>query len=330
MKTNSTLLVRPWWLIVILAGLLMLAPTAQGDTLFDNGPIGPPNAATLFNMTSTCCVIYDNFVLNSNTTVTGFRWSGFEEVGSAYTSTGFRVVAGADPLSGSFITAETVAASRVPNGRTIPGYPLVGYDYSITGLNLPLSAGTMYWLGLTNTVSFGAFMTSTDASPLGGGLWQDFFGGFFYHPNVEMVFAIEGITIPVHHYYCDGFKPPLANPLIPISVKKARRALPFKAELVDYDGNVITDRTISAPPIIQVIYTPGIGGTPTDISHDTVAAGLGTGGNQFVFTGERKWQFNLKLGKSESFGAPGTYRVTMAPGDAYVIMPTCEATFVIK
>ena len=331
MKTILTVLFRPWSFIFIFANALMLVPAARGDTLFDNGPIGTPNPATLFNMSSTCCMIYDNFILNSNATMTGFAWSGFEEVGSAYTSTWFKIVAGSDPQSGNFITAGTVVASRVPNGRTVPGYPLVGYDYSVKGLSLSLSAGTIYWLGLTNTVSFGSLMTSTDASPLGGGVWQEFVGGFFHYPNVEMVFTIEGsITIPVNHYYCNGFEPPLSDPSTPVSIRMAHRALPFKADLVDKNGNLVTDRTISAPPVIQVVYTPGIGGTPTDISHDTVAAGLGTDGNQFAFTDDQKWQFNLKLGKSEAFGAPGTYRVTMAPGDTYVIMPTCEATFVIK
>jgi hypothetical protein len=274
-------------------------------------------------------MIYDNFVLNSNATVTGFTWSGFEEVGSAYTSTWFKIVAGTDPQSGNLITIGTVVASRVPNGQTVPGYPLVGFDYRVAGLSLSLTAGTTYWLGLTNTVSFGSLMTSTDASALGGGVWQDFFGGLFHYPNVEMVFAIEGINTLVNHYYCNGFKAPLSDPLTPVSVRNAHRTLPFKADLLDKNGNVVTDRTISAPPVIQVIYTPGIGGTPTDISHDIVAAGLGKDGNQFVFRGQ-KWHFNLKLGKNEAFGAPGTYKVTMAPGDAYVIRPTCEATFVIK
>jgi hypothetical protein len=337
MNIISMLLFRFWSSIIILAGVLILVPTAQGETLFDNGPIGPPNPATLYNMTATCCTVYDNFILNSHATVTGFTWSGFEDPGlnpdSTVTSTSFNIVAGADPQSGNLVTSGIVVASRVANGQTVPGHStLVGYDYGVTGLSISLSAGTTYWLGLSNTLSptGSSSMASTDMSPLGGGVWQDFFGSFFHYPDGEMVFTIEGTIIPVEHFSCVGFEAPLSDPLIPVSIRKPNRALPFKAELVDEDGNPVTDSTISAPPVVQVTYTPGMGGEPTDISDDTVGVGLGTVGNQFVFTDDEKWQYNLKLGKNSTFSAPGTYKVTMATGDSYVIIPTCEAYFVIE
>jgi hypothetical protein len=147
--------------------------------------------------------------------------------------------------------------------------------------------------------------------------------------RVDSVRITVYVSLPIT-YGCIGFDSPLDNPATPVVVRKPNRALPFKADLVDGTGNLVTDTTISAPPVIQVIYSPGVSGTPVDISGETLAVGLGTGGNQFVFTDEFKWQYNLKLGKNNAFSAPGTYMVTMEPGDAYLINPTCTAKFVIQ
>ena len=74
---------------------------------------------------------------------------------------------------------------------------------------------------------------------------------------------------------------------------------------------------------------PAIGGDPDDVTDEVLPAGLGDEGNQFVFTEDWKWQFNLK---TKNYTAAGTYTITMESGDdtEYVIEPKCVAVFVIE
>jgi hypothetical protein len=131
---------------------------------------------------------------------------------------------------------------------------------------------------------------------------------------------------PVAEFSCYGFEPPMAAG--PVTVKK-NRALPHKAQLLDVDGYAVTDADIAAPPVIQVLFDSGSGGDPIDVTDDALPAGQGTEGNQFVYTEDEKWQFNLK---TKNYTASGTYTVTMETGDEaeYLIDPTCESSFVIK
>ena len=228
---------------------------------------------------------------------------------------------------------ETLAANIIYSLQVDIGYAKYGFSTPFGGYTVQLLAGGNL---LTQDQSppipaVGGFLTSTvtftaNASNLHLGqaleirLLSDGQETIFDNVRLE--------AVPV--YGCVGFESPLADPLTPVTIRKPNRALPFKAMLVDGDGNPVTDSTISAPPVIQVTYTAGTGGEATDISGDTVAVGLGTVGNQFVFTDDEKWQFNLKLGKNDAYSAPGTYKVKMAPGDTYDINPTCEASFVIQ
>ncbi len=72
-----------------------------------------------------------------------------------------------------------------------------------------------------------------------------------------------------------------------------------------------------------------MGEPPIDVTDDALSAGEGTEGNQFVFTDDNKWQYNLKI---KNYTAAGTYAISMATGDdlEYGIDPTCEASFVIE
>lgn len=121
---------------------------------------------------------------------------------------------------------------------------------------------------------------------------------------------------------CVGFEPPMAN--YPVTVKK-NRALPLKAELFDAEGSPVFGSDLIAPPILKVWQAP----EADDVSDDALPAGQGTEGNQFVFTDDFKWQFNLK---TSNYSGPGTYTVIMESGDSseYVIDPTCVTEFVVK
>ena len=140
--------------------------------------------------------------------------------------------------------------------------------------------------------------------------------------NQDLVTVIE--TPP--HLSCVGFEPPMNNP--PVTVNGKNRALPIKAQLFDDSGNLITDVDITAAPVIQIIFTASVGGDPVDVSDEALSAGHGTEGNQFEFTDELKWQFNLK---TKNYSVPGTYVIKMISGDdlEYKIEPSCETSFVV-
>jgi len=142
---------------------------------------------------------------------------------------------------------------------------------------------------------------------------------------------VDGVTLNLSiacapQYHCSGFESPMDQG--PVTVKK-NRALPLKAQLLDENGSLTTDADIVALPVIQVLYNSGTGGEPIDVTDDALSAGEGTEGNQFVFTDEGKWQYNLK---TKNYTAEGTYNITISTGDdsEYVINPTCEASFIIK
>ncbi|MCC7342806.1 MAG: LamG domain-containing protein, partial [Bryobacterales bacterium] len=110
----------------------------------------------------------------------------------------------------------------------------------------------------------------------------------------------EGVQIAA--YICTGFKSPMH--LGTVKVKK-NRVLPIKTELFDSNGQEITSLEIGAiPPVIQVLYYGSTSTEPVDVTDLALAAGQGTDGNQFEFTADGLWQFNLK---TSNYAAKGTY-----------------------
>jgi hypothetical protein len=130
---------------------------------------------------------------------------------------------------------------------------------------------------------------------------------------------------PVPKLSCVGFENPMN--IGPVMVKK-NRVLPLKAQLTD-DGIIIVGTDIISPPIIQVLRGGNTVGGTTDVTSDSLPVGQGTEGNQFVFTSEGKWQFNLM---TKNYSASGTYTIYILTGSSseYAINPSCTATFVIK
>lgn len=126
-------------------------------------------------------------------------------------------------------------------------------------------------------------------------------------------------------YFCVGFEPPMDE--YPVTVKGKNTVLPLKAELFNDNGLPIRDTEIASAPVIQVLYNSGTGGEPTDVTDQALPAGQGTEGNQFVFTDEGKWQYNLK---TKNYVAPGTYTIFVVSGDKseYFVDPACETSFV--
>jgi hypothetical protein len=138
--------------------------------------------------------------------------------------------------------------------------------------------------------------------------------------------TVQG-TIP--SLTCIGFEPPMdtVEKGRPVKVKK-NRVLPLKAILKDADGYEVSDMDIT-PPVLQVWFEYGTADAD-DVTEQSLAAGLGTDGNQFIFEYEDyKWHYNLKT-KNYSAGGKYTIIIDTGNGDEYIIDPTCMAEFVIE
>ena len=146
--------------------------------------------------------------------------------------------------------------------------------------------------------------------------------------------AALGADPQVPVYTCQGFEPPMNLASLPpamgggvIARKVSKnRVLPFKATLVDTDGNRVTD--VVAAPRLQVLHDGATVGPAADVVEDALWSGEGTEGNAFELAGTT-WQFNLK---TKNFNESGRYTATMESGDTneYVIDPTCKGVFLIE
>jgi uncharacterized protein YegL len=131
---------------------------------------------------------------------------------------------------------------------------------------------------------------------------------------------------------CVGFEPPMNQAWLPPAMGggviarrvKKNRVFPFKATLVDTDGNIVD---LMTPPKLVVILDGPLTDS-FDITDESFTNGKRTDGDYFLLAGN-KWMHNLA---SRGFSLTGTYTGTMVSGDPteYVIdNPTCKAFFVI-
>lgn len=170
----------------------------------------------------------------------------------------------------------------------------------------------------TSSVFASGFQGFTAGGTTGLSFSQDKKMLFVTDDNAGIIYAI---TFP--KLSCVGYDSPMNGG--PVTVR-GNRALPFKARLFDAAGSPVTGSVLEGvPPVLQVTFE-STSGPATDVTSGAVPLGLGTAGNQFVFN-EGVWQFNLS---TKGFTAPGTYTVTMAPGNSYFVEPTCSASFVIR
>jgi hypothetical protein len=126
---------------------------------------------------------------------------------------------------------------------------------------------------------------------------------------------------------CEGFLPPLDR--YPVEVKK-NRVLPLRIHLRDEDGFEVTNTDLPLPisPAIVITYEPNVGAESIDVTDDALSVGQVTEGNQFTFTDEGYWQYNLKV---KNYSSAGLYTIRVYSTDeaTYFIHPTCESSFVI-
>jgi hypothetical protein len=212
-----------------------------------------------------------------------------------------------------------------------------GEEYAIAAYLNNSTQEDTWWNGVDTSI------TGFNADPAGGSYLHRA-GNFFQSqdPTVAVnVFPMETPTDTTHWptanflftgaapiLSCVGFAPPMAGG--PVKVK-GKRALPLKAQLFDAEGVEMTDLTLTAQPVVQVLFDSADGmDVAVDVTASALPVGLGDDGNQFVYdTAEEKWRYNLK---TLNYTASGTYTVSMDSGDdtEYVVDPTCTAQFVIK
>jgi hypothetical protein len=163
------------------------------------------------------------------------------------------------------------------------------------------------------------------------------FNGVIDEVRISNIALIPSEFLYIPPVACFGFESPMNNG--PVKVRKnqgwkempsnapSTLVLPLKVQVSD-SGGPITDADIASPPVLQVLYDSGVI-VADDVTADVLPAGVVTRGNQFIFTNDGKWGFNLG---TWYYTAPGTYTISVASGDAteYVINPTCTATFVVE
>jgi len=135
---------------VLLAFALSPAEGRAAPILFDNGASSGPQS-NYANMLSQR--LFENFTLAQDSVVTDITWQQHDERGSTYRNTEVLIFSGL-PFSDAPLFSATLVATVTPNATGTIFAKWDGFDYSLSGLSIALSAGT-YWLGLNTTLSGG-------------------------------------------------------------------------------------------------------------------------------------------------------------------------------
>jgi len=191
--------------------------------------------------------------------------------------------------------------------------------FEVTGSELDANAA---FIGISSTTPMSSIQIVMDSTGNGSGSSTSWFA-------INQVTLTYCSDLPVEpeipEMSCEGFAAPMAKG--PVTAKK-NRVFPLKMELLDEYGVLQTDLMIAAP-LVTVLPTSSSAVAATDVNNDTLGAGHGSEGDQFDFTDDGIWQFNLK---SKNYSASATYEISVVSGSPseYVISPGCEASFVIK
>jgi hypothetical protein len=121
-------------------------------------------------------------------------------------------------------------------------------------------------------------------------------------------------------FSCEGFEAPMDN--YPVSSRRGNRPFPLRMRLFDADGFEVTGLDVAAAPVVQVLFSSAPSSEPVDVTSETESRGSASEGNQFVYTDDGPWRYNLALPRG---AAAGEYLVTVTSGDdsEYVIEPAC-------
>lgn len=190
-------------LTLALASALLLAATDAGAvTLYDNGPVTDPAAGGRCDSgpSAFACggsgswTFYDDFALASDATLTGFDYIDWFDFGSPadYLGTTWSLFDG-NPLVSAPIASGSSAAALTPTG------PADQYRFEVAGLAIALSAGTPYWLGVSNVLGGSEITSVARVDDPGGGLdhsWQSDGVSDFDYPTLEnRAFRVNGLVV---------------------------------------------------------------------------------------------------------------------------------------
>lgn len=158
---------RAWTMVAILA-IVFTAPTAAAAIIFDNGGYSGDQVGRYNGGSWT---MYEDFTVTSSTVVGGLFWQQHDQAFS-YSATNISFFNGV-PSAGTLIASYAVAATRTPNALPVLFGNYAGYDYSVSGLNVPLTPGT-YYFSIHNDSS-GSFTTWDETAGVAAtiaGRWQ--------------------------------------------------------------------------------------------------------------------------------------------------------------
>ena len=136
----------PTWLVVGFLAVFAMGEAASAETLYDNGSVIEADLGLRDNFGTSS--VYDDFVLTSDSVVTGFEWSQFDEP-VTYTNTVLTLFDGL-PAPSSFVTNFDVVASRTSNGLMLEtdkvnSGEVFGFDYSVEGLSQFVAIHIEHW-----------------------------------------------------------------------------------------------------------------------------------------------------------------------------------------
>lgn len=169
--------------------LILFSGTTCATVLFDNGTTIDPTNAT-WNDTYSSYIIYDDFQLSNNSTITDIDYSIFITSSANYTQTYISIL---DAIGGTAVVPTFAAAGTLTSNGLLSGNGNVpnGFDVILSGLNINLLAGS-YVLGVSTDMA-GAFLASIGSGDSGFG--SSLVQNTFTLPG-HMVFSLEGTSVP--------------------------------------------------------------------------------------------------------------------------------------
>jgi hypothetical protein len=157
--------------------LIGFSSSVNSALIFDNGEVDP-NRATWNATHEQGFTIYDDFVLNNETTIDTIEYNIFQNYSDDYIQTYISIL-DEDPVAGNPVLPEfsIVATSITPNGLQTGNISVRnGFTHTIDGLNIRLLPG-VYFLGisidLTPTVAASIGSGPGSSSTIGPGLYQN-------------------------------------------------------------------------------------------------------------------------------------------------------------
>src|SRR5271169_2822736 len=133
--------------LTILFLALAAVPASAQNWTYDNGPISGTTGAWAINFGY---IVSDTFVADGSL-VTGFEFGFWEDPGNHLTSVQWSVTSGEN--SGTVYGSGTASGANLAD--KFVSNSQFGFDIdevTVSGLNVPTTAGTTYWLNLQNAM----------------------------------------------------------------------------------------------------------------------------------------------------------------------------------